>query len=83
MSASMHWRPANPIPEGHVVYDGLRQKLARRLWDHDGTLTSDPHPLTKEDVPYLEGLRDGGVSGAQDLIDAIRKHGTIDVWIER
>lgn len=87
MSASMHWRPVYPKPEGEYVEDEVRRALARRLWNHDGSLVSDPSQLDKDDLPYLEGLRDGlsgdGATSAQDLIDAIRKHGSVEIWISR
>lgn len=83
MSASMYWRPVLPRPEGEYVDDTVRHRLARRLWDKDGSESAEPHELTKDALPYLEGLRDGGVKGAQDLIDAIRKHGRIEIWISR
>lgn len=35
----------------------------------------------KEFVWYLEGLADCGVEGADDLIAAIRTHGSVIVWI--
>lgn len=77
----MYWRPVFPRPEGEYVDDDLRYALARRLWDQDGSLSTQSHELDKGDLPYLEGLRDGRVEGAQEIIDAIRKHGTIEVWI--
>ena len=33
--------------------------------------------LTESEVPYLQGLRDGGTEGAQALIDFIDKHGEV------
>jgi len=37
--------------------------------------------LSAKDRPYLSGLRDGGVEGAAELIDAIEKYGKIDLWV--
>ena len=37
--------------------------------------------LDKKDVPYLEGLLDGGVEEAQDLIDGINQYKSIDLSI--
>jgi hypothetical protein len=80
----MYWRPVNPRPEGEYVDDAVRQRLAPRLWgDGAGTDSVGPDELDKRFIPYLEGLADGGVDGAQELIDAIRKHGTIEIWIAR
>lgn len=83
MSASMYWRPVKPKPEGEYVDDALRHILARALWDQDGSDSVQPYQLDSSDTPYLRGLRDGGVPGAAELIDAIAKHGTIEIWIQR
>jgi hypothetical protein len=79
----MYWRPKLPKPDGEYVNDILRHALARRLWDQDGSLSSGPDGLDSDDLSYLERIRDAGITGAQDLIDAIRKYGTIEIWIER
>jgi hypothetical protein len=33
--------------------------------------------MDKSDIPWLEGLRDAGLEGANELIAAVREHGTI------
>ena len=38
--------------------------------------------MTEGDIPYVQGLRDAGVKGAQELIDVLRKHGAIILWHE-
>jgi hypothetical protein len=83
MSASMLWRPVNPKPDGEYVEDAFRQAIAKRLWGGDASSSTQPHELDASDLPYLNGLRDGGVKGAQVIIDAIQKHGSIEIWIER
>jgi len=80
----MYWRPSPPPPPlGGDVPDRLRQLLGRRLWDHDGSLVSDPYTLNAADLEYLAGLRDAGVDGADGLMRAIAEHGAVEVWIER
>lgn len=87
MSASMHWRPVYPKPEGEYVDDRVRRALAQHLWDQDGSMSEGPSELDKDNLQYLQGLRDGlsgeAATSAQELIDAIRRHGTIEVWISR
>lgn len=84
MSSSMYWRPApKERPPARPLSDDLKYRLARRLWDHDGSVGGDEVELGKEDLPYLEGLADGGVDGADDLVAAIHDHGRVLVWIVR
>ena len=83
MSASMYWQPVVRRPDGECVDDALRYRLARRLWSQDGSSSTDKEELDESIVPYLEGLRDGGVEGADEMIKAIRQHGQIEVWIDR
>lgn len=33
-------------------------------------------------IPYLEALQDAGIEGADELIEAIRKHDEIEIYIE-
>ncbi len=78
----MHWKPAHP--EGSTwpkLPYALKAAIARRLWDHDGSMPGDQVELGLADVPYLEGLNDGGVEGAHILIDAINQHRAVVVWI--
>lgn len=36
----------------------------------------------REDIPYLKGALDAGCSGAAEVIAAIQRHGTIEIWCE-
>jgi hypothetical protein len=81
MSTNLYWYPAPPEPHGQSLSRGLKFRIARKYWGHDGSLGGDPRVLTAEDVPYLEGVRDGSdketAQDAQVLIDghrAIREH---------
>ena len=70
MSATLIWR----VPKkGNSLPDALKFALRKRY-------SEGVHTMTEHDLPYLEGLRDGGVDGAQVLIDAINKHDEIEVW---
>lgn len=84
MSSNLYWRPV-PVPprEGDLPF-ALKKVLARKLWDHDGSLSSDPAELDRDDpalVGYLQGLRDAAVEGADVLLAAVQEHGRVEVWI--
>lgn len=83
VSTTMYWRPAPKTPPpGTDLPDTLKRIIADRFWDHDGTLYAEAAQLgTQSDLAYLEGLRDAGVAGADELLEAIRKHGAIEIWI--
>lgn len=82
MSSSMYWRPApKEEPPANDLPYALKRAVAQRFWHHDGSLYGDDYELGKEDVSYLEGLADAGIDGAAELIEAIRQHGRVLVWI--
>jgi hypothetical protein len=82
VSNNLYWRPVpkEVAPPGDLP-DGLRFALARRLWDHDGSLRGDTLEVGPELRPYLEGLADGRVEGAGELLAAIKEHGQVLIWI--
>lgn len=83
MSTDLYWRPApKDVPSGEDLPYALKKALARRLWGHDGSLRGGHIEVGKEIVPYLEGLADGGVEGAAQLINLIRAHDVVELWIE-
>lgn len=61
-------------------YD-LKKAISQRYFGNDGSVYGDPVQLDKKAVPYLEGLSDGGVDGAEELIAAIRQHDVVEIWI--
>jgi hypothetical protein len=80
MSSSMFWRPVpKEVPPGQWVPDDLRHKLGKRLWDSYSD--RNEAELDKTNLPYLDGLADGGVEGAAELVAAILEHGRVRVWI--
>ncbi len=82
MSTDLWYRPVpKDQPPAETLPYPLKRAIARRYWDHDGTLCGDELEFTAADVPYLEGLADGGVEGARELIGAIREHGAVILWI--
>lgn len=83
MTTTMYWRPApKDVPPAHDLPDTLKRILAQRHWGHDGSLYGGEVQLgTQADRAYLEGLQDAGVTGAGELLTAVMKHGTVELWI--
>ena len=81
MSSTLMWRPAVP-KEGYSLPFELKTRLSRRLWDTDGSCGGGEVAMDSSDIPYLEGFRDAGVKGAEELIEAIKKYGTVILWHE-
>lgn len=76
MSLSLYWQPV-PEPQPEDVPGDLDWLLRQRYWDAQGYPRTDPVDLDSRDIAWLEGLRDAGKDGAEELIAIIRKHGTI------
>lgn len=73
MSAKLHYRPLNK----YIRIDGIELKniLEKRY--------KLPHKFSYDlDYNYLLGLADAGVEGANYLIEAVQKHGCIEVFLE-
>jgi hypothetical protein len=83
MSTSLFWKPApKNEPEPETLDYQLKAALSRRLWGMgDGSVWADEITVGEELIPYLNGLIDGGIEGAQELLDAIHKHGQVILWI--
>lgn len=82
MSMDLHYRPHRPTSWTDLPR-ALKYALARRLWDHDGTLYGEPVVLTVGDdhYPFLEGLEAAGVEGAKVLRQAVVEFGAVEVRI--
>lgn len=64
------------LQSGDTLSDQLKYALRKRYTQGiNGYMDED-------EVSYLRGLVDGGVEDAQKLIDAIEKHGDIEVFEE-
>ena len=73
MSSTMNWRPADDHRDDRMIPTSLKNILK----EHCGEI------LGSGDIGYLEGLRDAGVEGADELVDAVIKHDSIiisEVW---
>jgi len=71
MSSNLTWEPVSR--NAQPLADNLKWALQKR---YGGTVEAT---MDTGDIPYLEGLRDGGLPEAQFLIDAIEKHDRISV----
>lgn len=80
MSTGAYWRPV-VYRSGNGIDDVIKCLIAKRYMDHDGSLTG-LRGLNGEDIEWLQGLHDAGIKDAMVLIEAIRKHHDIEVWIE-
>jgi len=66
----------------------LKGIIARRYYDHDGSLSGETITLTGDDLAWFTGLIDGFMGDGSDLNDLMKikqliENGeTIDIWIE-
>jgi len=74
MSTNLYWRPKDR--KGKLL--GKDSKLKWILEKSN----SNTGYFYESDIPYFRGLADADVSGAQDVIDAIEKHGSIEIFEE-
>lgn len=81
MSLSLYWRAVPKDPPPYDVPEDVEPLLRKRYWEDgmDSQPRSVPIELDARDVPWLEGLRDAGRDGAEQMIAAIREHGTIEL----
>lgn len=68
MSSTLCWTPTKRDKE--FLSDELKFVLRKK----NGDVTIDSMILSDCDMPYLEGLKDAGISGIDELIEAIEKH---------
>lgn len=71
MGATLVWRPVVPQEGRELPYKFLAV-LERR--EQGLSVESYWGP---DDLDYLQGLKDAGIDGAEDMIAAIKKHGHI------
>lgn len=77
MKMRLNWCPTPPNIEPNYLPEELRNILVRRYWNHKELTKTMTFTFT--DVPYLQGLMDGKVDGADELIDAINRYKSVDV----
>jgi hypothetical protein len=71
MSTHLYWEPSSRKKKS--LPTGLKWAFQKRF---NGSIHA---MLCTNDIPYLEGLRDAGIEGAQELIDAIDQYECIDL----
>jgi len=80
MSSTLCWEPVKEI--SRTFPDELKRALAKRYSDNDGSGGTNQWSMGSDETEYVRGLCDAGVDGAQALLDAMAKHGTVFLWIE-
>lgn len=73
MIGDLHWRPYSKS-QTRVGGMEIRNLIAKKY--------GAPSMLNCLNLEYLRGLRDAEIDGAQELIDAIEKHSSIEISIE-
>jgi hypothetical protein len=74
MSANLMWEPAKRPAES--LPDALKFVLRDRYGlEHRQT-------FGRNQVPYLQGLADANIEGALELLEAIEKHESVELWLE-
>lgn len=86
MSTNLYWEPVKPEKRRHLGYY-LKFAVAPRLWNHDGSLSSDKAVLTSEHIPWLQGIADASgkevKEEARKLIKLIQEHEEgVLVWLQ-
>lgn len=85
MSTDLYWRP---VDYGrHALSKQLKYAIAERFWDHDGTLTGSYFRLSANHIEYLNGIADATSNdevrkSVKELLDAIKRYGEVEIWIE-
>jgi hypothetical protein len=87
MSTSLLYSPG-ASDRTYTLYFELKYRLAPKIFGHDGTLGSPPEYLNKSHIPMLVTIARGAgnddtYKAAKRLINSIRKHGYVKVWLER
>ena len=75
MSCSLMWKPSGKGKSVEGAGSALREALNEEYGR--GRITLD-----HDDVDFLRGLRAAKVEGADELIELINRHDSIDVWQE-
>lgn len=86
MSTNFYWQafPKEPPPVQYC--SDIKRIMARRYWDHDGTLFGAVTTLGESDVPFLSGVAAATPhrevrEAAEEMIKAIREQGGVSIWI--
>lgn len=80
MGSNLLWKPK--VTEGEPLPYKLKRVISRKLWDTDGSCGEGEATVDESLLPYLEGLKDAGIDGAEELIDIINTHKEVVLWHE-
>lgn len=84
MSTSLYWKPLPEEPKERSLYS-LKWALAKKLGEYDGSVSEDLGIVDSSFIPFLEGIAAAGdkdtATDAESLIDAIKKHGKVQLVI--
>lgn len=72
MSSNLYWEPVKP-KKGKSLDTGLKYIFQKKYGSPVNI------ELDETDIEYLCGLADAGIKDAQNLIDAIHEHGSIEL----
>ena len=80
-STTLKWRPSqrsrNSLPDGLLrIFRGWLES------SNEMNVQSAERCVSRDSLKYLEGLRDAGVDGAQQVIDLIEEHGEVVLYLE-
>lgn len=88
MSSTLLFR-RTPIATSNVCSFGqpIKGAIARRFYDHDGSLGGGLLTITREEIGFFEGLA-AACTDASDrrslekIVSILSDYGTIDMWFE-
>lgn len=86
MASDLWWRPKLP-PSGNPLSRQLKYVISQHYFGHDGSLSGEV-TLTGADISFLSGIvaaspNEECRNAAQELIDAIELHGTIELELRQ
>lgn len=76
MSYSLYWRPISTKKNNAGKDQALKWAMQKKF----GSPIN--RTIGESNIEYLQGLKDAGVDGASDLIDAVEKCGSIELFEE-
>jgi len=86
MSRQFVMRPApkDPPPTELISYSLISSVVAMLDLPSASELFQVPTQLSNDQytLGFLDGLVSANWNGAKQLVDAIRRHGTVEVWVE-
>ena len=88
MSSTLLVRRTPKAPEEWAFKMPVKSAIARRYYEHDGSLGGEMITLTATELPWFEGLLAGSSFDAEDtkslkaIVQVLRDGDDIDLWFE-